>query len=138
MVAFPRETVWKGGRPPSEETHLGFLVETGDLFGFGTWKHRQLRIDGEDQGLVIDIAWLGVATAHKGAVDQDGNKLADRLFSYLEDVAREHPDSRDDMPLHLVCDERNEAGIRFWQRNGFGEIGKVEIPGLTYIRMLRA
>lgn len=133
---FLRETIWRGGRPKSEETHLGLLMETGDLFGFATWKHRDL----DGYGTVIDLAWLAVQTVFKSETDHDGNKLADRLYAYTEEVARESPSSTDEMPVHLVCDERNERGLRFWVRNGFDEIGRVTPPpgDVTYVRMIRA
>ena len=81
---------------------------------------------------------LLVNTQYKGEPDTDGNKLADRLFAYLEVVAREHEDSTDEMPLHLVCDSRNERGLRFWESQQFVEIGRIDVPGdMTYVRMVR-
>jgi GNAT superfamily N-acetyltransferase len=89
---------------------------------------------------VIDVAWLGVQAQFQSETDHDGNKLADRLYAYIEEVAREHSDTTEDMPVHLVCDERNGRGLRFWERNGFEEIGRVTPPpeDVTYVRMIRA
>lgn len=44
------------------------------------------------------------------------------------------------MSVHLVCDIRNDRGLRFWRRNGFEGIEPVPIPSIdvTYLRMIRA
>jgi hypothetical protein len=44
------------------------------------------------------------------------------------------------MPVHLVCDERNDRGLRFWERNEFREVARVTPPpgDVTYVRMIRA
>jgi hypothetical protein len=141
---FIREDVWKQGRPPEEETHLAFTEESGELVGFAVWKHRLLKVedaaDGttRDYGTVIDIPSFGLDTRFKSEIDHDGGKLADRLYAYIEEVAREHGDSRDEMPIHLVVDDRNDRGHRFWLRLGFVQIGEVVLPHLTYRRMIRA
>jgi GNAT superfamily N-acetyltransferase len=93
--------------------------------------------DGEERQ-VIDLAWLALQPPFQGETDHDGFKLADRLYAYMEEVAREHPDSTEDMPVHLVCEIQNTRGLRFWQRMGFRQIGLVQVPdGPTYLRMVR-
>jgi hypothetical protein len=110
-------------------------VETDEFVGFGTWKYRDL----DGYGRVIDIAYLGVVSKFKGEVDHARRKLAARLYAAVEEDALAGDETTPDMPIHLVCDERNGRGLAFWVRIGFEEIDRQYIGALdiTYVHMIR-
>jgi hypothetical protein len=122
---FITRTIWLSGRD-AEVTLLGIEQESGQLFGFGAWKHTTVELPQREEPVpVIRICYFGVAQEFKGTVDADGHRWASRLYSTLEGDARRHPESTLDMPLELFCDRRNERGLRFWtgDRRGFEVIG---------------
>jgi hypothetical protein len=141
VTEFATERLWKGDRPPSERTLIANTVATDEFVGFGTWKHREpLIAGGQNYGKVIDIAYLGIVSKFQGEVDHDGYKLAARLYASLEDDARASEDSTDEMLVHLVCDDRNQRALTFWERNGFVAVESKYIPSIdvTYVQMIRA
>ncbi len=87
----------------------------------------------------IQIAWFGVDLEYQGQVDDDGVRVADRIYASIEEVARRHPDSTDAMPFTLVCHVDNERGRRFWMSHGYTLIGdpKLRIEDDVYERMVR-
>ena len=119
---------------------VAFTVETEELAGFGTWKIRRdvLLADQEEPASVIDVPFFGLDQRFHGEVDHEGRKLAGRLFATIEAVARMSPDVGDDMPMHLVCDVRNDRGLAFWRGRGFQDVEQLHFPEVSYIRMLRS
>lgn len=141
MTEFITEKLWRGNRPPTERTLIAHTsVEEDEFVGFGTWKHLTFTAGDDDYGKVIDIAWLGLVSKFRGEVDHDGNKLAVRLYAALEEDAREHPDSTEEMFSHLVCDDRNRRAMAFWERLGFVTVDSKHIESIdvTYVHMIRA
>lgn len=142
--SFIRETYWLGGRPPTEQTLVSF-TEENLLHGFGTWKIRQdVRRAGHEELLtVIDIPSFGVQTRFQRERDPEGRSLAGILYATVESEARRHELATPQTLVHLVCDERNELGRRFWDKRGFqiAEAFDVEMKKtgerVTYLRMFR-
>jgi hypothetical protein len=87
----------------------------------------------------IEIGWFGVDLRYQGVVDDDGIKVADRIYASIEQVALAHPESTPEMPFTLVCHVDNERGRRFWRRHGYVLIGdpKLQLEKEIYERMVR-
>ncbi len=138
LTNFLREVYWRGPRPPGEETILAFVTDTGDLYGYGTWKpHSVLLPDADERVLVIDIPYFGVDQRFQGETDLQGRKLARRLFRTVEERARAHEDIDAATPMNLVCDVDNERGQRFWHGLGFEDVEVLDFGEVRYTRMIR-
>ena len=107
---------WLPGRQ-REHALIAYVSHTDEMYGFGTWKH----VDSGD-GPVIRICFFGVHVAFQGERTPEGDNVADVLYATLEDDARAHRDSSDEMQLELFCDTENERGLRFWGRHGYVSI----------------
>lgn len=125
---------WRGPRP-GERTILGLLVESDELYGYGTWKHRDIKFPDGTSEPVIDIPFFGVQAHHHGAVDPEGRKVAGVFYATLEAAAR--LESPEGMRVHLACDVRNIRGHRFWERMGFRDADRLDFDKVSYMRMFR-
>ncbi len=74
----------------------------------------------------IRIPRFGIDRFYQGGLDDDGVKHADRLYAALEAAARAGPDTIHGMFVELFVQRENERAIRFWQRQGFQDIGTSE------------
>lgn len=86
------------------------------------------------------MAWFGIDLKYRGMKMGDGEpSIASVLFATLEARAREHPDSKPDMPLTLAVDRDSKAAVNFWKYQGFGWLEDLEVQedGARYIRLIR-
>lgn len=106
--------------------------------GYGTWAHVDA-FGTEPADTHIEVAWFGVVSSYKGAVDNGKVKVADRLYATLEQTALAHDRSDEDMPFTLACDVNNIRGRRFWENHGFRLIGPpyAKVEKDRYHRMVR-
>jgi hypothetical protein len=128
---FLNRKIWLKGREP-ERTLIAIDEESGRIFGFGAWKHTTVELPQRpDPVEVIRICYFGVDSAFKGAVDDQGRRLASVLYATVEADALSK--SADGTPIELFCDARNERGRRFWTgaKRGF------QIVGAGYGHLLR-
>jgi GNAT superfamily N-acetyltransferase len=138
---FIRRKYWESGpRPPAERTLVAIVEETGDLYGFASYKVRSdLKLEGEeDFRTVIDIPIFAVDRRFHREVDGEGRRLSRRFFRTLEAVAYRDELASDEMEMHLVVEEENRQGRAFWDGIGFKLVETKTYPTVTYCRMLRA
>ena len=106
------------------------------MFGFGSWKHIDVDIDG-DEVTVIRIPYFGVDSRYKGERDATGESLAVRLYATIEARAANNPASAPGTPVELYCVESNDRGLAFWRKCGFRDIGPVYFKDVQYRRMMK-
>jgi ribosomal protein S18 acetylase RimI-like enzyme len=122
--------------PRKEPEHVLLAIDraSGDLVGFGAWKHTTVELPQQPEPVrIVRICFFGVASEYKGAVDNEGRRWASRLYSTVEAEARKDPETTLDMPFELYCDRRNERGLRFWT----GAPRSYEVVGPGYAELLR-
>ena len=96
------------------------------LVGYGTWAH--VRSFGEvSQPRHIEIVFFGVCSRYQGQKDDKGLSVAGQLYATVEQHARAHDESMDEMPFTLACDVENERGRRFWEHRGYRLIPDPEL-----------
>lgn len=129
---------WLPGRP-RENVLLGEAADqTPWLFGFGAWKHQVIELADETRIPVVRVGYFAVDERYQGAVDQDGHKLARRLYASVEATALAHADTAPGTPMELVCHAENERGQRFWRSLGFEYFGDAFGPYQRFIRNVPA
>lgn len=108
------------------------------LVGYGTWSHVDA-IGPTAAARHIQIEWFGVAVAYQGRTDDRGQSVAGVVYASVEQAARAHPDSTEDMPLTLVCHVDNDRGRRFWESRGYRLIPDplAQVEKDVYYRMVR-
>jgi hypothetical protein len=136
VARFIRELVWQG-RPRGEYTIIAYVVDSDDIFGFGSWKHVQIELPGEEPLAAIRIPYFGVDLRFRGERDPNGASWAGRLYATLEAFARRHEDSVPGMPVELFCVEGNDHGQAFCARRGFVDIGGASFKDVSYRRMVK-
>lgn len=133
-----KEWIWS--KSAAQEKTIVAIDRSADdgVVGYGTWEHVEA-LGPEPADTHIEIAWFGVASGYKGAVDDEGVKAADRLYATLETTALAHEGSTEGMPLTLTCDVDNIRGRRFWESHGFRLVGPpyAEVEKNRYHRMVR-
>jgi hypothetical protein len=137
VARFVKELLWSG-RPKGEETVAAFVRGSGELFGFGSWKHVQIQLaDSESPQDGIRIPYFGVDQRFQGSRNAEGESVADVLYASLEQRALSHPQSTEGVPFELFCDEANIRGQHFWSRNGYEDVGPAYHGDKRYRRMVR-
>jgi hypothetical protein len=137
VARFLRELYWQPGRKPRERTILGFSPGSGnEIFGFGCWKPIRTQLD-DDQSPqdAIRIPFFGVGTQYQGERNEPGHSTADDLYATVESDMRREVEG--DRIIELFCVEQNERGLRFWNRQGFTDIGKFPFQSVSYRRLVR-
>jgi hypothetical protein len=122
-----------------ERTVLGLDRDADEaVVGYGTWEHVEV-FGTEPADTHIEIAWFGIASTYKGAVDSAGAKASELLYATLEAAALAHADSNDEMPFTLTCHVDNLRGRRFWERQHYQLVGPpyAEVEKNRYHRMVR-
>jgi len=142
VAKYLREWIWEEGEEKvrqRSQTLLGYDAESGSLVGYGTWDYIE-ELGGQAAETHLEVAWFGLDKAFQGQRDEtSGEKLADLLYSTLEDDARASLKTSDDMPFTLACDVENQRGRYFWERHGYRLIGPPypEVEDARYYRMVR-
>jgi hypothetical protein len=116
------------------------LDEANDdlLVGYGTWTHVE-SFGTEPANRHLEIEWFGLDERYKGRTDEAGIKVADQLYSVVEQRALADPLTTPNMPFTLVCHIDNVRGRRFWERLGYRLVGPPypEVEDERYYRMVR-
>lgn len=111
-------------------------LEADELFGYGSWNHRNVTLDGEPSN-VIFVPWFGIQHRFRGAQTSSGESAAGVLYATLEQAALGHPQSNAAKPILLDCHADNDRGLAFWESRGFEPLELVETPSGRYHRMRR-
>ncbi len=137
MTTYLREWYWNDPERKRPQVLLGLTTDDAELFGYGTWKHREMRIEGDDESHAIFIHWFGTQERFRGAKLDSGELGAGVLYATLEADARGHADSAADTPILLDCHVDNGRALAFWESRGFVRFELIESPSGRYHRMRR-
>src|SRR6202035_661133 len=95
--------IWQEPLAQQGETIIATDADrNGVLVGYGTWKHVDA-FGSTAQQRHIEIAWFGVHSDYQGVSDASGHSVAGVLYATVENAARSHVESTDNMPFTLVC-----------------------------------
>lgn len=133
-----REWIWGKPLERQPETWIAVDEDANRVAGYGTWEHVNA-FGTTSMPVHIEIAWFGIDRDYQGVCDENGDKVADRIYAAVEDKALAHSDSTPDMPFTLVVHVDNDRGRKFWLRQGYTLIGdpKLQIEKNLYERMVR-
>jgi hypothetical protein len=84
----------------------------------------------------IQISRFALDRRVRGTSDDEGYRLADRFYASVEADILNDPATEPGMEIFLACDVNNAAGVAYWERQGYENIGRA-VGSLTLDEFVR-
>lgn len=128
LNSFIREGLWVDERARGE-TLVARDGQDGPVIGFAAWRYAGSRWDtgrpppGWTPPTLIRMVWLALDTPYHGTRTSDDRPVAADFYATVEERALKGERSVPPMFVETFCDHRNSDALKFWECQGFTDIG---------------
>jgi ribosomal protein S18 acetylase RimI-like enzyme len=130
--------LWDDAAKEDHETIVAFDADSNAPVGYATWRHREADLPNGQSERAIEIEWFGVDVNYQHQRTDDDESIANKIFVTVEQRARSHEQSTQDMPLILEVDADNIGAQGFWEHLGFEFFEWAAVGDDRYLRMIRS